>query len=132
MVIATCLVLVVFCRSGTSTYSEQNSDSKDRVVYVDEPLYSNTHSDSVPGTVPNLVSTPIYIPEYTEVLINPADVNMSTLNLNFGDNYTESYCSPRAFTLDLSDGIGAKDNKFFLVMVLRAEGDSAHRYRLAN
>lgn len=71
---------------------------------------------------------------FVQVLLTADEIDMSTLQMNFGDSYQESYCTPRAFILDLSPRIFADKKvitKFYLICVLRAESDSGqHKYRL--
>ena len=71
-----------------------------------------------------------YFPESTEVLLKAEDIETSALKQNFGDNntYAESYCSPRIFTLDLSDRLQIR-SQFRLIFMLKAEGTTHHKYR---
>lgn len=93
-------------------------------------MYPTTRSTTITSSTALAQIAP-YTPSYSDVLISQADVDMATLALNFGDKYRESYCTPRTFTLDLTDGIDATTNngRYYMVMVLRAEGKEVHQYR---
>ena len=76
--------------------------------------------------------TPIiepYIPQHSSILIKQSDVDMTTLALNLGDKYRESYCTPRTITINLSEELEANNDRFYMVMVLRAEGKDVDQYR---
>ena len=78
----------------------------------------------------HVIPTQPYTPDYTEVLLSQSEMDMMCLMKNFGERFSESFCTPRVITLDLSEELGlSNEEKFHLVLVLRAEGKDHDRYR---
>ena len=98
------------------------------MVYLDEPIYPVVPSVSARPPSGGISLEP-YDPQYSKVLIKQSEVAMTTLALNLGDKYRESYCTPRTITINLSEELEANNDRFYMVMVLRAEGKDVDQYR---
>jgi len=123
-------LLFCACSSRSSTDSAGSTGSrKGCLVYVDE-VAGSTAVPSAPSHAASSFTKP-YIADSTEILLKSSDVDISMLTLNLGDSYAESYCTPRVLTINLTEELGAwnKTDKFYMVLVQRAEGVEYDRYR---
>ncbi|XP_067944247.1 uncharacterized protein [Watersipora subatra] len=117
--------------SGISSDSSTESDKKAKIIFIDQPVVPIVSSTRTQASTGSTLINP-FIPEYSDILIKSNDVDMATLLLNFGDKYREAYSTPRIFTIDLSADLEAtaRNERLYMVMVLRAEGMKYDKYRL--
>lgn len=123
--------MIMCYRSTDSSDSDSSTGRKESKVFVDQPIFDNRQpSTKVTQVCPSVVAPAAYVPDYTEILIDQSEMDMLCLMEKFGEKFSESFCTPRVITLDLSDDLDAsRKSKFYLVLALRAEGDAGDIYR---
>ena len=126
------LTFILLYRSTDSSGSEGSNSgaTKDSKVYITKPHRSAERLGKASPVPSHVIPSHPYTPDYSGILINQSEMDMMCLMKNFGEKFSESFCTPRIVTLDLSEELGLSGGKkFYLVLVQRAEGKEHDRYR---
>ena len=126
------LTFILLYRSTDSSGSEGSTSgaTKDSKVYITKTNCSTGRPRTASPVPSHVIPSHPYTPDYSEILISQSEMDMMCLMKNFRDKFSESFCTPRIVTLNLSEELGLSgEKKFYLVLVQRAEGKEHDRYR---